>query len=118
MKAELKKSVKEIRKSIDLEISILKSRMDSLEEKKKGDNFDPDFSIVVMVQLYNDGEDLNEKISKLLETGLECDPEPEIIGVTRLRVSGRRRGVVKAVFGKVEDKVAVLRCKQKLKNND
>lgn len=82
MKAELKKSVREIREGVDLEICILKSRRDSLEEKiqttgsKLSNNFAPDMSIVVMGLPYNDGEDLTENIRELPETGLECDPVP------------------------------------------
>lgn len=48
VKAELKKSVKEIRESIDLEVGILRSCLDSLEEKIQttslhpSNDFDPD----------------------------------------------------------------------------
>lgn len=123
MKAELKKSVKEIRENIDLEIGILKSRLDSLEEKiqttssKPSDKFDPDVSIVILGLAYDEGEDLNGKVRELLESGLECEPAPEIAAVLRMRARGPGPGVVKVAFANVEDKVAVLRCKQRLKSN-
>lgn len=123
MKAELKKSVKEIQENIDLEIGILKSRLDSLEEKiqttcsKPSDKFDPDVSIVILGLAHDEGEDLNGKVRELLESGLECEPVPEIAAVLRMRARGPGPGVVKVAFANVEDKVAVLRCKQRLKSN-
>ena len=62
MKVKLKKSVKEIRENIDLEIGILKSWVDSLEEKiqttssKPADKFDPYVSIVILGLAYEEGE--------------------------------------------------------------
>ena len=122
MKAELKKSVKEIRQNIDLEIGILKSPLDSFEGKiqttrsKPSDKFDADVSIVILGLAYDEGEDLNGK-GRELESGLECEPVPEIAAVLRIQARGPGPGVVKVAFANVEDKVAVLRCKQRLKSN-
>ncbi len=59
-----------------------------------------------------------KKVRDLLEFCLECDPVLEIVGVLRMRARGPSPGVVKATFTTVENKVAVLRCKQKLKSNN
>lgn len=62
--AELKKSVKEISiDSIDPEFGVLKSHLDSLEERIQttslhpSNKFDPNMSIIVMGLPYGDGED-------------------------------------------------------------
>ena len=58
-----------------------------------------------------------EKVRELLKSGLECEAAPEIAAVLRMRARGPGPGVVKVAFANVKDKVAVLRCKQRLKSN-
>ena len=48
---------------------------------------------------------------------MECEPAPEIAAELRMRAREPCPGVVKVAFDNVEDKVAVLRCKQRLKTN-
>lgn len=87
---ELKKCVKEIQERIDLEISVLKARLEQLEVKLQSsasppNNFDPDVSIVIMGLTYDKDEDLAVKLRELLEEGCACEQIPTPIAMQRLR---------------------------------
>ncbi|KAK7925469.1 hypothetical protein WMY93_007779 [Mugilogobius chulae] len=122
-KSELEKAVKEMRSNLDLEVSIMSSRMDNIEEKMskkdaRGKLFDPDVSLVIVGLPQAEGEDLEAKVNELLREGLRCDPVPKLVATERVRPRGRQPGLVKAEFETVRDKVAVLRLKYKLKDHD
>lgn len=122
-KTELEKVVKEMCHNLDLEVSILSSRMDSIEMKMntketRGKPFDPDVSLVIVGLPQEEGEDVEAKVKVLLREGLRCDPVPKLVAVERVRPRGRQPGLVKAELQTVQDKVAVLRRKSKLKDHD
>ncbi|XP_023814791.1 uncharacterized protein LOC111947977 [Oryzias latipes] len=121
-KSELEKAVKEVRNNLDLEVSIMSSRMDDIETKMRnrqvrGKPFDPDVSLIIVGLPQADGENLEAKVKELLQDGLHCDPVPTLVATERVRQRGRQPGLVKVELASVEDKVAALRLKSKLKDH-
>lgn len=115
-KSELEKAVNEMRNNLDLEVSILSSRMESIETKMntkevRGKPFDPDVSLVIVWLPQVEGEDVEAKVKELLREGLRCDLVPKLVALEHVMP-------VKAELETVQDKVAVLRRKSKLKDCD
>ncbi|XP_036072399.1 uncharacterized protein LOC118599991 [Oryzias melastigma] len=122
-KSELEKAVSEVRNSLDLEVAIMSSRMDNIEMKMskrelRGKPYDPDVSLVIVGLPQTDGEDLAAKVNELLREGLRCDPVPKLVATERVKPRGLQPGLVKVELETVQDKVAVLRLKYKLKDHD
>ena len=120
--AELSKQGREIRAHMDLEIGRLEARIDTLEGKIEGGSdiackprFDPDVSIIISGLSEDGDEDLQLTVLRLL-SGLGSEAVP--VAVERIRSRGRGPGLVKAEFSSVEEKVAILRNKQKLRDQE
>ena len=124
LKAELENKTKQIQDNIDLEVGHLTARMDSLESAVNGTKtktvtkFDPDVSIIISGLEAEDGEDVLEKVRILLEEGAQCQPMPELVAAERMKARGDGPGVIKVELHTSQDKVAVLRQKQKLRRDD
>lgn len=61
---------------------------------------------------------MTARIETLLGEGLGCEPVPKLINVERMTPRGRGPGIIKVELRAVEEKVAVLRRKQRLRDND
>lgn len=122
MKYELEKTAAELRANLDTEVGIISSRMERIEAKIAAKcatpSFDPNVSIIIVGLPQDDNEDLMAKVVNLLRDGLRCDPVPTPAAVERVRARGTKPGLVKVELPSVEEKVAVLRRKAKLKDND
>lgn len=122
MKMDLEKTAKELRENLDLEVGIMSSRMESIEAKLANKSFKPSFdpsvSLVITGLQQEDNEDLMFKVMDLLRDGLGCDPAPTPAAVERIRARGTKPGLVKVELSSVEEKVAVLRRKANLKDNE
>lgn len=122
MKAELKKRFEEVYTNIDTEVGHLNARINQVEanfqEKIRRVEFDPEVSLIVSGLQFEEGENLMMKIKRLLTEGLQCDPVPTIVAVERMLPKGRGPGVVKVEMESTQDKVAVLRLKRELKDNE
>ncbi|KAL7393366.1 hypothetical protein ABVT39_009757 [Epinephelus coioides] len=123
MKKQMEKITKEIRESLDVEVGVLSARMDAIELKieknktSKKPRFDPDVSIIVSGLSSDNNEDATEKVRELLAASLRCDLMPELVTVERLRPRGPGPGIIKVEFRMVEEKVAALRLKHLLQEN-
>ena len=117
MRAELQSKHSEILANVDLE-----TRIDQVEanfnKKVKRSEFDPDVSIIISGLLFEDGENLMQRVKTLISDGLKCDPVPMITAVERLVPRGTGPGVIKVELNTTQEKVAVLRRKRELKDND
>lgn len=117
--SELAKQSKEICAHMDLEIGRLEARIDTLEIKINVDTkaskarFDPNVSIIILGLPEEEEEDIQMKVQQLVIKGLGSEAVP--IAVERMRAYGRAPGVVKAEFRSVHEKVAILRRKQQLR---
>lgn len=112
-----------IQYNLDLDIGQLSARMDRMEAKldeakRPSFKFQSDVSIIIVGLPFVEGEIPLERVNSLLSEGLHCDPMPEIANVERMRPRGRRPGVIKVELGTQQDKVAVLRRKQSLRDNE
>lgn len=122
-KCELEKAIQEMRQNLDLEVSIMSSRMEDIELKMgknqvRGKPFDPDVSLVIVGLPHTEEEDVQAKVRHLLGEGMRCDPVPKLVAVERMRARGPKPGLVRVELETVQDKVAVLRRKAKLKDSD
>ncbi|KAI8482850.1 hypothetical protein Bbelb_393850 [Branchiostoma belcheri] len=116
LKAELERKTKEIGVNIDLEMGHVMARIEACdgayrghrEEEDVWSEFDPD-------EGRYPGEDIQAKIEELLRTGIHSDVP--VVAAERMKPRGRGPGVVKVRLRSVQEKVAVLRGKQKLKGN-
>ncbi|KAK7878182.1 hypothetical protein WMY93_031179 [Mugilogobius chulae] len=123
LKAELDRTAKKIQESFDLDVSQMSARIDNLEQKLEDAkrptvHFNPDVSLIVAGLVFIEGEDVMARIKTLLEEGLGCEPVPGAISVERMTSRGRGPGIIKVELKSVEEKVAVLRRKQRLRDND
>lgn len=123
LKAELDRTTKQIQDSLDLDVSLISARIDKLElkmneAKRPIIKFNPDVSLIIEGLTFTEGEDVMERIKTLLAEGLGCDPVPELINVERMTPRGRRPGIIKAELRSVQEKVAVLRRKQRLRETE
>ncbi|KAL7398072.1 hypothetical protein ABVT39_003840 [Epinephelus coioides] len=80
--------------------------------------FDSDVSLMIAGLPQVDNEDLIVKVKNLLWEGLNCDMVPDPVAAERIRMRGRQPGLIKVELRLVQDKVAVLRTKSKLKSSD
>lgn len=76
--------------------------------------YEPEVTIVIYKMPYSEGEDVNRKVSHLLEVGVG------VMGIVPVRckrtpLRNGRPGVVKAEFSCLQDKLTVLRSKSNLK---
>ncbi|KAK7929363.1 hypothetical protein WMY93_005758 [Mugilogobius chulae] len=120
MKKELETTAAEIRANLDAEVAIMSVRMERIEAKianKSTLRFDPIVSVIIVGLQQEDHEDLMAKVLDLLRNGLCCDPVPTPAAVERVRARGNKPGVVKVQLSSVEEKVAVLKRKAKLKED-
>jgi hypothetical protein len=77
--------------------------------------FHPDMSIIVAGLPADENEDLISKVNQLISVGLGF--ETEVTAVERMRERGKGPGVVKVECRSVEEKVALLRKKLKLRDH-
>lgn len=123
-KTELEQVAKELHDNLDLEVGIMSTRMEKIETKLssnqlRGKPFDPKVSPVVVGLPESDGKDVEAKVKQLLRDRLRCDPVPKLVATERVRARGRRQpGLVKVELEIVQDEVAVLRTKSKLKDHE
>lgn len=87
-KRELEKAVREMRQNLDLEVSIMSSRMENIETKMdknlaRGKPFDPDVSLVIIGLPQTEDEDVEAQVKHLLCEGLRCEPVPKLVAVER-----------------------------------
>lgn len=84
----------------------------------KQSKFDIDVSIMVDGLPFEEGEDVKERVKRLLAEVLKCHPMPSIVTAKRLKPRERVPGLIKAQLGSVEEKVAVLRRKRVLREEE
>lgn len=118
--SELAKQSQELRAHLDAEIGRLDARIDTLEEKIKEPEvsklrFDPDVSIVITGLPEDRSEDIQLKVLRLVSKGLGSEAVP--VAVERMTSRGRGPGLVRAEFSSVYEKVALLRKKRQLREN-
>ena len=122
MKAEMDSRITILQQNLDLDIGHVSARMDAfeskLEETKQTVKFQPDVSIIIVGLAFTDGEIPRERASALLSEGLKCDPVPEIVNAERTTPRGSGPAVIKVEFRTVQDKIAGLRRKKTLRDND
>lgn len=123
LKKELEKTAKELRYNLDMEVGILCSRMEGIEQKiaekaTQKKSFGEDVSLVIMGLPQEDNEDLMAKVKDLFCNGLVCDPVPVPVAVERTRARGSKPGLVKVELQSIQVKVDVLRRKAKLRDSD
>ncbi len=104
-------------------MSQISARIDNLEQKLEeakcpAISFNPDVSFIIKGLTFTEGEDVTVRIKTLLDEGLGCEPVPELINVEQVTSRGRRPGIIKVELRSVEEKVAVLRRKQRLRDNE
>lgn len=63
------------------------------------------------------GKSLLKRVNSLLYEGLHCDPLSEIVNVEQMKLRGSGPGIIKVELFTLQDKVAVLRHKQSLRDN-
>jgi hypothetical protein len=122
----------EMRNYVDQEIARVTARVDDLEEitqvlvseKEKASVYDPDTTIVAINMPYEQGENLEEKVGTMIHQDMALNVP--IVRTTRLQPpppsntpSGNvvKPGLVKIQFRNVDEKVKVLREKQRLSNS-
>lgn len=138
LKDHFKSQMEDLHKHVDTEISQVVSRLDSVETRmlivendtKRGP-FDPEVSIIATNMEYQADEDIEEKASDLVRTGLSL-PEDVCPVVRALRLPDRnvshgrprpgngptnRPPLVKIEFRSLEEKKMALRNKENLKNS-
>lgn len=120
---EIEKVTKDMRANLDTEVGILCARMERMEQKisakeAKKKSFDPVVSLIVVGLPQSEGEDLMAKVKDLLHVGFGCDTALFPAAVERVRARGDRPGLVKVELNSVQEKVAVLRKKSNLKDNN
>ena len=123
LKAELKTQIKQVQDNHDMDIGQLSARIDRVEVKMEevkqtASKFNPDVSIIIVGLPFADGEDVAQRVATLLADGLQCDPVPALVNVERLIPRGQGSGIIKVEFRSVEEKVAVLRRKRSLRENE
>ena len=124
LKAELALKTKEIQDNLDMELGHVVARIEQLEAKLDGAKhkaslrFDPDVSVIISGVQFVEGENVMAVVKDLLTEGLQWDSPRGVVAVERLRERGGRPGLIKVEFGSVQDKVDVLRKKQRLKIDD
>ncbi|KAJ8002372.1 hypothetical protein DPEC_G00179210 [Dallia pectoralis] len=119
---EIEKATKDMMTNLDTEVGIMCARMENIEQKMseketKKKSFDPDVSLIVVGLPHLEGEDLMAKVKDLLHIGLGCDTALCPAAVERVRARGNRPGP-KVELSSALEKVAVLRRKSELKDND
>ena len=123
LRAEMDIKVRQIQDNLDLDIGQLSARLDRMETnlneaKRPAFKFQPDLSVIIVGLPFAEGESPVERVKSLLSEGLRCDPLPEIVNAERMTPRGRGPGVIKVEFRVQQDKVAVLRRKQCLRDNE
>ncbi|CAJ1066510.1 PREDICTED: uncharacterized protein LOC106519492 [Xyrichtys novacula] len=120
---EIEKATKDMRANLDTEVGILCARMEKMEKKisdteARKKSFDPETSVIVVGLPESEVEDLMSKVRDLLHDGLGCDTVVCPVAVERMSARGNRPGLVKVELSSVQVKIAVLRRKSKLKDNE
>ena len=117
--------LKDTKDDIFLEISGLRSRIDSLESQLTKVNiaepdgkppFEPTRTVIVIGLPEHRDENIAEKIAELMTKGLEL-PVIEPVDMIRLKSRSEKPGLVKVEFTSVDDKVNILRAKRKLREH-
>ena len=98
---------------IENEISRLDTRVDTTITQVKRGDFDSEVTIVVTGMRYNEGEDILGKVKALVRDGLQL-PQTEIINAMRTPHHDNKPGIVKIQFKDKDTKIAVLRVKSPL----
>ena len=124
LKQEMETKTKQIQDNMDMDIGLMVTRLERLEGSAqsaadmKRSKFDIDVSITVAGLPFEDGEEATERVKRLLTDVLKCDPMPSIVNAERLKPRGSGPGLIKAELGSTEEKVAVLRRKQRLREEE
>ena len=121
IRADLEKHGRDIKDTLDIEVGRLQSRMDALEGRINSTGglpkvrFDPDVSIIVAGLPREAEENISEKVKMLLVNGLGV--KVDIADAIRLDGRGDQPGLVKIECISREEKIAILRQKNKLKDH-
>ncbi|KAL7396471.1 hypothetical protein ABVT39_006332 [Epinephelus coioides] len=114
---EMERCWKEMKEGLDLDIGHLQARMEALEQKIRGGKHPPRFDSAVSLIVYGLHQEINEnileKINLMFFEGLGNDilaKEAE-----RMKKRGDASAAVRVECKSAEEKVAILRLKQKLR---
>lgn len=123
LKKDMEETAKVIQCNMDLEIGILRSKLEQLEEKITREKamqprYDPSVSVTVSGLAFLEGENVLDRVNCLLSEGLKCNPMPTVVAAERLTPRGRGPGLIKVELKSVSEKVELLRRKQVLRKDD
>jgi hypothetical protein len=116
---------RKLREYVEGEVSVLNKKIEKLEERVAGfedisvsqqnETFSPDVSIVAINLPESANENLETKVNEMISIGLGL---PEITAARVMRLKGRdgKTGIVKIQCYNKNDKIALLKAKQNLKD--
>lgn len=104
------------------DITSLGARVKAIEENSPNDaatgskvKFDPEVTLIVAGLVYEENEDIKKKVHQLFQDGL--GEKSVVADVLRLNGRGNHPGVVKVECSSLDEKIAILRKKQKLRDH-
>ena len=118
---EMERCRKEMKEGLDMEVSRLQARLESLEMKLTGatpaptTRFDPEVSLIIYGLQQEDDEDILVKTNKMFTEGMSSDIVAK--DAERMKSRGGAPGVVKVECTSRQEKISILRMKQKLRDH-